>query len=215
MTKLIQILSILLFLLVGCTNPQRPTITSVSEYQAFYKNESQELVKHQKSKGLHYSCSYLPHEILIFKRNKSISEAELQAELSKYNPLDWVFDYTVELDTDKPTDILKYDIENIDDYRYRIQQLSSNGEQFFYLEIDGKDKLPCKQVVFDRSYGLSNKLSLRLFFRVNQETASKQIKCIFNDEIFGGGIIKNDITDQLMNTPILKLSDDVKKNKKK
>lgn len=194
----------------GCTNTHRPTLTSINEYTAFYKNENKEYIRQQKSKGLEYTATYLPHEVLILKRNSSISEVELQAELKKYNPLDWVFDYTIELNVDVPTDILKYNIDNINDYRKRIQQLSATGEKLFHLEVDGNEKLPCKQVVFDRTYGLSNKLSLRLFFRVNKETAGKQVKCIFNDEIFGGGIIKNDITEQITKSPILKLSDNVK-----
>ncbi len=210
MNKLTYILPLILIIQSGCTSTQRPTLTSISEYQAYYKNDSKEFIRQQKSKELQYTATYLPHEVLILKRNKSISEAQLQSELKKYNPLDWVFDYTIELNIDAPTDILKYNIDNLDDYRHRIQQLSAEGEKLFYLEIDGKEKLPCKQVVFDRTYGLSNKLSLRLFFRVNKKTASKQVRCIFNDEVFAGGIIKNDITEQITKSPILKLSDNVK-----
>lgn len=203
MIQMKSIFFLLLLTLISCSSEKKPKL-NYQEYIEYFKEPTEKVSKPLTFDDLKYTCKFLSLDWLILNASgkKQLSDSEIKIERAKYDPLDWVFDYHIKLN--EHGDVLKYNLSHIDEYRERIQILNTGLEKMFWIEANG-EKLECKQAIFDRAYSLSDKLQLRLYFK-GIEPISGKLKLCFEDQIFGNGIVKHDIKNQLVNSPVLILN---------
>lgn len=204
MKSIFYILFLVLFL--GCNSKERDEL-HIDAYKKHTKNinkNKQEHIVEQEVSSLLYTCRYIPVEELILKRNPSISESDFAALIDETGSNNIVVEYNIKVPGGAGTDALKYASDGIQTYHERLMKVNQNGAAFFHIDTD-KGRLACKQLTMDRTYGMSDQVKFMLYFS-GEVDDYERLTCVFEDEIYNQGTVKHDLTNQINNTPKLKLT---------
>lgn len=198
-TAVILIISV--WLSVGCG----PAQLSKPEYLQWVDDPAHGLVTQRKLGEFIYKASYHPLEYYILRNNYDISNsAFLDSIKGDYKNFQY---WQLEISIDSiEGDILRYKLASEEEYYERVKYFSFDIQKDIYMDIGGK-KLPCLLNHFERTYGLSPKISIMLVFEATPELDdAENFALVINDNAFNSGIVKLLVkTENIENIPSLTL----------
>lgn len=171
------------FVIFSCSKQKLNSV----EYMQYIENESNGLKVIKTIEEISYTVQFKPVEYVLLKENKSVD--------SKKEDIDGMQYYTLSFSLKKSDkDILRYDLRDQNEYYERVNYFSFGLQRDVYL-VEGKDTLECNLFNYVRSYGLSPRADFILGFDKADEKTIHDKLIVFEDKVFGGGIIKLKISE--------------------
>ncbi len=196
MKKIIRIFicvtSILLSIL-SCSTDKKKEETKV-EYKLFNLEKSgwkSKSISHFLS-GIEYKATLVPLQYYILK-NEGVNNFERVDSIYQSIKNERVIE--VEFQQEKEEDLLKSEYTNLD-YESAVKYMSFSIEKDFKVVTQSGDTISCSGVTFERNFKVAPFKRLLLHF--GNISPAEDIKLIYEDNLFGNGILKFKFTE----TPI-------------
>ena len=210
----VLIVSLCVFCLVSCGNLERETShnsfsflglkkpfylsgTSLEpyEYVSFIDQGDNGLHVTKEFEDLAFEVTYKPTDYLVVKelKQKHILPADYKAVRQDYKDMHY-FLLSIK-NTSEQTDVLKYKISTPTAYSERLKYFSFGMERDFRL-VEGTDTIPCSMVLYERNYGINGQANFMLAFPVTDTSAVYDKTILFEDKIFGMGMLKFQVSKE-------------------
>ncbi|GGX16252.1 hypothetical protein [Aquimarina muelleri] len=196
MKKIIRIfiytVSILLNIL-SCSTDKKKEETKI-EYKLFNLEKSgwkSKSISHFLS-SIEYKATLVPLQYYILK-NEGVNNFEKVDSIYESLKNERVIE--VEFQQEKEEDLLKSEYTNLD-YESAVKYMSFSIEKDFKVVTQSGDTISCSGVTFERNFKVAPFKRLLLHF--GNISPTENIKLIYEDNLFGNGIIKFKFTE----TPI-------------
>jgi hypothetical protein len=166
-----------------------PESMRAEELIVFVEDEANPFSAKKKIGDIAYSVQYKPHDYIIALENisKPLSAKNIESRRSEIKDMDY---FTLRIKSDDfKGEMLRYRIQDGDEYYSRLQYYMSAMQKDVYLKC-GKDSLPCLLYHFERTFGIAPDLVFSLGFERSATKAPDDRVFVFEDRIFGGGTIK-------------------------
>jgi hypothetical protein len=165
-------------------------IDSEGELYNYLGKEKNGLISSRTHDGIKFTMKYLPSEYLAFNELKtqySPSRIIVDSTIKSFNDT-YSFLLTVEFDgVNAGENPLMFGINNLEEYKEKIEELSFDLDQSVYIQSDSADIAPVLWNL-ENSYTAGNKRSLLLVFPKTGTEKSKSLDIVFSDNIFSTGI---------------------------
>jgi hypothetical protein len=168
------------------------------DYVQWVKKPENGLCLQQKVEDISFILQYEPLEYVALRNLKAekVTKSLLESEKKQISGFQY---YTLTIETDKGTDILKYGTNSPYDLSQRIDYYSFRMQNDLKL-VEDKDTLPCIMFHFERTYGIAPYSNFVLAFELSASEKAcldrgikyvyKDKQFIFNDQILKKGIVK-------------------------
>lgn len=176
-----------LFLLFSCESSQKTRLILDSESQlvSWYKENKKLLVREKQLNFINIKGQFIPNQIVELREKGEINLV-FEKEYSRFEY------YQVEFSLpESNVNFLKSGISNLG-YQELVDYLSYKIVNDFTLNINDS-VVACKNVVFERSFGIKPSVTLNLVFDSIEKFGTRQL--VYKDRIFNEGIIKLKIVD--------------------
>lgn len=176
------------------------------EYVKWVEDEHNGLIKHKRFGRFKYSLRYKPTDYMIVK-----DAASETIPVSLYDSLKNVYSgfeyYTFSIhDTLSMDELLKTNLKSRSEYDERLLYFSFEMQKDIQL-VSGTDTIPCSLLHFERTYNISPQANFMLGFPVTKENNPGDKILIFEDKVFGIGLMKLKIKEEdLSEVPVLKIN---------
>lgn len=194
-----SIITLLVIIVAFCSCKQKEL--DPIDYVKYVEDESNGLHLSKQIGDILYSIQYKPAEYMMLKeggldQKKSVS--------SDYNNL-LCFNMRIQ-HKNKKTDVLSVGISDDKEYMARLDYMTFQMKDDIYL-IDRYDTLNCSFFHSVRNYSLAPYADFVLVFEnKTSKKESNEMVLVFDDKIFGNGIIKFQINNNdIIKIPILKI----------
>lgn len=186
------------------TNEAKPVL-SVSDYRAWVEDEENGMVSSKQLNDIIFKCMYKPnaYEALLRLRADSLTVKNFD---KTEKDLDHLQFFTLKVaTTDNKGELLKYQLQNTDEYYRRIEYCSFHMQNDIKL-IDSGDTLNCVLFHFERVFSVAPEATFILGFedkRTKEQMEKHQYgsdkTLCFNDGIFRLGVINLGISKEKLN----------------
>ncbi|RED45641.1 hypothetical protein [Seonamhaeicola aphaedonensis] len=180
---------ILMFLLIFSCK-KSTNITALPEYRFFnldqYNWKSKRV--NQFVNDINYTATEVPLQYYLLKHHPN--DHRKVDSLSKVNAEERIVE--VEFQHVKKTDLLLSEHTN-KTYEDAVKYMAFNMERDFTVVTTSNDTIPCSGFHFERNFKLAPFKRLLLYF--NDIPANDNIKLVYQDHLFGNGIIKFNLKD--------------------
>lgn len=135
-----------------------------------------------------YTIQYKPSDYIVAMEQKDpmLKEEILKERKEQLKGMQY---YTLRISPkDKVTEVLSLGTTVKDEYYQRMDYVSFDMQNDIFI-VENNDTLNCSMYHFVREYGITPNVDLLLGFNENVEINSDK-EIIFEDKIWGGGIIK-------------------------
>lgn len=177
------------FLITMACNPKKqPQVYINSETDLFnwYKSNIKDFSTEKTVEFLRVNSRYIPSSIIQFKETGEIDSSST-IDYSKFEY------FTLELSIlDSKVDFLKSG-QSYYKYQELVDYLSYKIKSDIQLNV-GDTIINCKNVVFERSFGIKPSATLNLIFDAVSKKGARKI--VYNDKIFNLGIIKLKVVEE-------------------
>lgn len=176
----------------------------MSDYLKYVENPENGLRQEKKIDKLAYVLQYKPVEYMVAIEQK---HPELKTEVLKKRSKEMsdLQCYTLRLiSADKHTDVATLGLNSDQDYTVRNTYMSFDMQNDIYM-VDGSDTLSCALFQYTNNYGLAPYADFVIAFENKYQDKIQDKIVVYDDKIFGGGIIKFSISkEDIQKTPPLK-----------
>lgn len=187
-------LAIIIFLSVMITSCKQ-TAMSPSDYITWCKSEKSGISVRRTFDNIALQLQYTPLQyIKALKLVKGDSALDIPTSIDSS-----LFQFTLTLKSRvAEKNLLKLDTDQ-NGYFERINYFLQGAENDFLLVV-GEHEYPCTLCHFEPNYGLAPQNTLLLTFSTSIRYNSEDIKLLFNDQVFGNGLIEIPIKGADVNT---------------
>lgn len=175
---------------------------SSAEFNSWVKDESNGLVMTRTMDDLEYSVTYLPAASLVLRdhiqpANKSDWDSAIASKKDVYC---FILKYKLHRSN---ADVLKFNLENENDYYSRSNYLAFGLDKDVWLECDSA-QIPCTLHQFIPHYGISPEAEVLITFPKPSESTEQSFTFVLNDKIYDAGLMKFEFdSDNLNNIPTI------------
>lgn len=192
--KYIPILSLVLLVVFGVIILIKKTKTSsthnIPEYKFFSLHQENWKSKriNQFVNDINYTATEVPIQYYLLKNNPN--NYDKIDSLYQMNAKERIIE--VEFQHVKEADLLLADYTN-KTYEDAVKYMAFTIEKDFTVVTSSNDTIPCSGVNFERNFKIAPFKRVLLYF--NNINPNENIKLIYQDYLFGNGIIKFGLTD--------------------
>ena len=192
--KYIPIISLVLLVVLGVFILIKKTKTSsahsIPEYKFFSLNQGNWKSKrvNQFVNDINYTATEVPIQYYLLKNNPD-NDTKIDS-LYQINAKERIIE--VEFQHVKEADLLLADYTN-KTYEDAVKYMAFTIEKDFTVVTSSNDTIPCSGVNFERNFKIAPFKRVLLYF--NNINPNDNIKLIYQDYLFGNGIIKFGLTD--------------------
>jgi hypothetical protein len=165
------------------------------QYIRWVEDPENELVASRELDGFSFELQYkpVPYIILMENSGKYPGATQFWKRAAQLNGMQY---YTLRISSDQDKDLLKAGIRNDNEYYSRLEYFTSIMQNDISL-VSGTDTLACVLFHYERNYNLSPRSNFLLGFEnpSGVSTSGERI-LVFQDQVFGTGIIKLTIPEQ-------------------
>jgi hypothetical protein len=148
------------------------------------KNNSQQI------EDINFTATEVPIEYYLLKDQGNSDLFNIDS-LYNQNKLERIIEFTFAQEDEE--DLLKEDFTNLP-YEEGVKYISFNMEKDFYVVTSKKDTIKCSGVNYERNFKVAPFQKIMLFFSGIQP--KDKIQLIYNDKLFGKGIVKFKFEEQ-------------------
>jgi hypothetical protein len=167
---------------IVCSFSCKTSIKDPIAFNAWIHNEKNGLVQKQLTDEIEMKMTYLPSTLMAFNNldEKEMNNSAFEKSLEGFKgTLYFQFQLSVK---DNKKDILKYALQNENDYYERLEYLNNRISEDMKLITSSNDTLDCKISHFERTYNVSPKINILLGFASNKLNQDFQV--LWKDEMF-------------------------------
>lgn len=163
-------------------------IQTAKEYCKWFEEKDNNQIIEKEMSTLNYKALFVSAEYLAMKEIETLDSdtSEIRKKIDNYSELQYVV-FRIKKN-DFNGELLKFQLKSSDEYQNRINYCSFNIQKDFNL-IEGKDTLNCCISQFERTYGITPFISFILGFPKTEANQASNKTLVFNDMLFGNGII--------------------------
>lgn len=185
-----------ILLLFSCNKKEDENIKDVDDstirYKLFQledmgwksKNNSQQI------EDINFTATEVPIEYYLLKDQGNSDLFNIDS-LYNENKYERIIEFTFEQEDEK--DLLLEDFTKLN-YEDGVKYMSFNMEDDFYIVTSKKDTIKCSGVNYERNFKVAPFQKIMLFFSGIQP--KDKIQLIYNDKLFGKGIVKFKFEEQ-------------------
>jgi hypothetical protein len=158
------------------------------------ENQGWKSKKHiQQIDNIDFTATQVPIQYYLLKEmgNEDLIKVD---SIYEENKRERVIEFTFEEDNEK--DLLLKEFTNLE-YRDAVKYMAFTIEKDFYVVTSKKDTIKCNGVQFERNFKVAPSNKLLLFF--SDINPDDKIQLVYNDNLFGKGVIKFNFIDPLLN----------------
>lgn len=195
--------TLLLLFFIGCNNVEKKhnyqeieeqSVNNgvIEESKELSKNEyinwvDKNLTKKKELKNISYELKYTPVEYKLLKNTNYTDKNKFNNDIKDYKDSQY-FTFKIMI-SDEKTSPMKYNLNTEQEYFARVEYLSFGIINDIYM-IDDQDTLSCQLNYFERNYDLAPYIIESLTFELKNSNYKGDKLLIYNDRLFGNGIIK-------------------------
>lgn len=175
-------------------------------YVNYVESPENGLRQEKKIDKMAYMLQYKPLEYIAIRefRSTDIQGSDIKKRIEKMSDLQ-CFNLRV-MAADKQSDVGRLGSNSDQEFTQRNTYMSFDMQNDIYL-LDGDDTLPCGLFQYVNNYGLAPYADFVLAFANNDMQKNEDKTFVYEDKLFGGGIVKFQIRkEDIENTPMLKIN---------
>ncbi len=186
-----KVVSRSLFLLILGTLCSCRKELKAPEYVKYLQDERYGFRKVVKIEGWEYAFQYKPAEMIMLIESKGVKNDSIKNKRMKELEGTAWFNISFRLSSGKVSS-MRYNLSSIEDYDKRYDYFLNHAKKHIRLVYGGTDTLFPMSYLFENNYNLTPQETMIVGFRLPGEmrTPEQNMQLIYEDEIFGNGIIK-------------------------
>lgn len=185
------ILLLSLALVVTACGDEKKIITNEQEYVAWLNEKDHGCISEKTVKNVQFSAKYLPTQFLTLREMQMNNYDSIRTDSvrNEYARGISFFFIIKPVNESKDVDIMFADVYNVEGFRERVHDMNFLMADMFSLQYDDKEISP-SLFHLENDYGLSNGRGMMMVFPNLDSTEIKNMKLVFDDQLFNTGINK-------------------------